>query len=353
MFIETEHGSELGQLVDVNQFNTPINIDGFAQEQLISMLDMMVKIRLTEEIVGNAVEDNLVKTPCHLGIGQEAIPVGISLSMQKQDYVFGGHRSHSQYLSLGGDVNKLVAEIFGKVTGASSGMGGSMHLYAAEHGFHGSVPIVGATIPIAVGAAIAAKMDGKSAIAVCYFGDGACEEGVLHESLNLASSMDLPVLFVCENNLYSSHLDIRLRQPSDKVARFAEAHRIQNISIDGNDVAEVARQSSTLIKDMRENPRPAFIEAVTYRWRGHVGPDENIDVGVRRSRSELEAWKLRDPVKRLKEALINETDFTEADYEALHDKVHHEVEQALQLAIDADYPNETNLMDMVYKEETA
>ena len=200
-------------------------------------------------------------------------------------------------------------------------MGGSMHLYAPEVGFKGSVPIVAATVPIAVGAALAAKKDGNGAVAVSYFGDGAVEEGAVHESLNLASHMKLPVLFVCENNLYASHMDIAQRQPSDRTARFADAAGINALVIDGNDITGVATAAGQLIGAARRGEGPGYLETVTYRWRGHVGPDENIDVGLRRSRSELEAWKQRDPVSRLTAAMTERGDITDTEIEHLRNTI--------------------------------
>lgn len=344
----TQH--RLGELVNVHRFNEPLDLHETDIKILFNMLRSMATIRIVEEKIADAIEQGFVKTPCHLGIGQEATPVGISIHLNKNDYVFGTHRSHSHVLAMGGRVYELIAEVFGKADGAAKGMGGSMHLYAGEVGFRGSVPIVGGTIPIAVGAAMAAKMDKNNAISVCYFGDGACEEGVLHESLNLASAYNLPVLFVCENNLYSSHLDINIRQPSDSVARFAEAHCIEAVKIDGNDVVGVAKASGELINKIRDEGRPCFIEAVTYRWRGHVGPDENVDVGVRRSREELEAWKKRDPIKRLVQAMINKGMLTQSNYLELTDDINQTVTAAINKAKKAAYPKNEALINLVYKD---
>ena len=222
-----------------------------------------------------------------------------------------------------------------------------MHLYAPEVGFHGSVPIVGATISVAVGAALAARLDGSRAVSVCYFGDGACEEGTLHESLNLASIMKLPVIFVCENNLYSSHLDIKLRQPFDSVARFAKAHGVAFETVDGNDVAAVARASHKLIEMARSGHGPAFLEAVTYRWRGHVGPAEDIDVGVRRKQEDIDAWKMRDPIARLQQAIAKRGDET-FDMQTIEAGVRRQVESAIAAAREADWPPQSATMDLVY-----
>lgn len=293
----------LGDLAKSQCFHQPINLSARSLEWAQSVLRDMLLIRKVEEEIASLYINGDIKTPIHLAIGQEAVAVGVSCNLNNSDRVFSGHRSHAHYIALGAPVDKLMSELMGKATGASAGMGGSMHLFAPEVGFHGSVPIVGATIPIAVGAGMACSMDKSKSVAVCYFGDGACEEGVLHESLNLAKVMNLPVLFVCENNLYSSHLDINLRQPSDSVARFADAHLVPAKVVDGNDVVAVADASAELIANARDGNGPGFLEAVTFRWRGHVGPEEDVDVGVQRSITELTEWKKRDPIGRLTDSL--------------------------------------------------
>ncbi|SVD41419.1 uncharacterized protein METZ01_LOCUS394273, partial [marine metagenome] len=265
----------LDGLGDPNLFHDPIDISEFPVDYYVDALERMKLIRKAEEILGENVENGNIKCPCHLSIGQEAIPVGISKFLTKDDYVFGNHRSHGHYLSLTDDVHSLFAETLGKVTGSSKGMGGSMHVIAKEKGFHGSVPIVSGTIPISVGAGLTSKIKNEDTISVSYFGDGTVEEGTFHESLNLASFYNLPVLFVCENNLFSSHMHINERQPFDSVARFANPHRITNVTIDGNDLNEVFNVAEEAISKLRNGEGPFFLEAVTYRWRGHVGPNEN------------------------------------------------------------------------------
>lgn len=338
----------LGALADPRRYKERIELRNEPTEKLLGMLEGMLRIRFSEECVAELIESGEAKAPCHLGIGQEAVAVGVSDALRPSDRVYGGHRSHSHYLALGGDLNAMMAEILGRVTGASRGMGGSMHLYGPDVGFHGSVPIVGATIPVAVGAALAAKMDGRGDVAVAYFGDGACEEGVVHESLNLASVMNLPVIFVCENNLYSSHLDISLRQPFDSVGRFADVHRVERAVLDGNDVGTVASETHRLVERAREGGGPAFIEAVTFRWRGHVGPKEDIDVGVRRSPEELKAWKERDPVRRLVESLKADRNVTNAQVSDIEAAVREAVKQAVEFARSSPYPDEPALLDLVY-----
>ncbi len=338
----------LGALSDPREFVDPLNIEGLDADVLLAQFELMLTIRKVEQALGKLVEDGHVVCPVHLAIGQEAVPVGISHHLTPADRVFGGHRSHGHYLAMGGDIYQLFAEVLGKADGCSRGMGGSMHLFAPEVGFWGSVPIVGATIPIAVGAALAATRDGSGAVAVSYFGDGAAEEGVLHESLNLAAHMKLPVLFVCENNLYASHMDISQRQPTDAISRFADAHSVPRALVDGNDVVAVSRAAEELIGKARDGGGPGFIEAVTYRWCGHVGPDENIDVGVRRSAEELAAWKGRDPAARLGQAMVQQGDLTveaAADMDVAIGKM---VVDAAQRALGADYPETRALLDYVY-----
>ena len=292
----------LGDLDNPRCYTQALDAHGYDPKILRSQLSMMVLIRLAEERVGDAISSELVHCPCHLGVGQEAIAVGVSQNLRSSDFVFGGHRSHSHYLAQGGSLYSLFAEILGKDSGSSKGMGGSMHLYDAHHGFHGSVPIVAATIPLAAGAALAAQKKGSDAVAVAYFGDGATEEGSFHETLNFASNYKLPILFVCENNLFSSHLHIDLRQPHRSSARFAGANRLEWEIVDGNDVLEVQRQAGRLVDRARRQKGPGFLEAVTYRWKGHVGPREDLDVGVKRQESLLQ-WKARDPIKRLAEGM--------------------------------------------------
>lgn len=344
----TDPTMSLGTLADPREHTDPIDLRNEPTAALVDYYAAMTRIRLAEQSVAELVLAGEVKCPCHLGIGQEAIAVGVSAALRTSDRVYGGHRSHAHYLALGGSMDAMMAEIMGKRTGASRGMGGSMHLYGPEVGFHGSVPIVGATIPIAAGAALAARMDGRGDVAVAYFGDGACEEGVFHETLNMAAIMKLPILFVCENNLYSSHLDIAQRQLFDSVARFARAAGIATEVVDGNDVVAVADSAARLIGAARSAPSAVFLEAVTFRWRGHVGPHEDIDVGVRRSTGQLDAWKMRDPIGRLRSALIAQRQVAPRDFDRIDDDAQAEIESAVNAARAAEYPDEEALLGFVY-----
>ena len=280
----------LNDLSNPKKFNDPIYCEEFEFEKYFIHLKNLVKIRLVENKIAYHKKNGDIKGPVHLGAGQEAIAIGVAENLKKGDKVFGAHRSHAHILSLGSDIKKLFAEILGKETGHSKGMGGSMHLQDKEKGFYGSVPIVSGTIPIAVGAALASKLKCEKNIAVAYFGDGAVEEGVFHESLNLAKVLDCPIIFVCENNLFSSHMHISKRQPYSSQSRFAISHGIPYRTIDGNNIKECLKTSSELINISRDNSTPTFIEAVTFRLYGHVDWREDIDVGVNRSKKELDLW---------------------------------------------------------------
>lgn len=264
-------------------FKDPINIDSNLNDDLVDYLRKMILIRFVEDFLAIKKRDGFIGGPIHLSAGQEAIAVGVSSNLSIADKVFSTHRSHAHLLALNGSVYGLFAEVLGKNTGLSKGMGGSMHLINHSVGFYGSVPIVGGTIALAVGAGLSEKLLMKNGIGLAYFGDGAAEEGVFHESLNLASKLKVPVIFVVENNLFASHLHISQRQPCNSVSRFAAAHNINYHIVDGNDILSVKNASKILVNNARLNCLPGLLEAVTFRRYGHVDWREDIDVGVNRS----------------------------------------------------------------------
>ena len=257
-------------LVNPKKFQQPILLKGNSLRELKKFLETMITIRKTEQKLALAREKGLVRGPVHLGVGQEAISVGISKNLKKTDKVFGNHRSHSHLLSLNPNFYKLFAEILGKKTGFSKGMGGSMHLYDKANGFYGSTPIVAGTVSLAVGAAMAAKKSKFKSISVSYLGDGAIEEGVVHECFNLAKMLKLPILFVIENNLFASHMHISNRQPSEFTSRFSEANHIPYKLLDGNNVVAVHENSKKIINKIRNGNGPSILELITFRWYGHV-----------------------------------------------------------------------------------
>ena len=225
-----------------------------------------------------------------------------------------------------------------------------MHLYDQPNGFYGSVPIVAGTVPLAVGAAIAAKMQKTDDIAVAYIGDGAVEEGVVHESFNLAKIQNAPALFVIENNLFASHMHISSRQPSDMVSRFAIANDIPHKLVDGNDVVAVTKASKELIDDMRLGKGPALIELVTYRWYGHVDWRDDVDVGVERSLDDIENWKARDPILRLSKSMIKAKMWTKEKETLLSNNIDKEIQIAWEMAMSDPYPSSDSTLKYVFSQ---
>jgi len=308
------------------------------------ILKRMIVIRETEEWIAKKIEEGKVKCPCHLADGQEAAPSVLAEFLSNEDRIYGTHRSHNQYLAITDDIEGLLAETLGKFTGCSKGMGGSQHLIFEEKGFGGSVPIVGGSIPIACGAALAMKMKNTDNVAVPFFGDGATEEGTFHESLNIAASMQLPICFVCENNLFASHLHICERQPEKSLCRFAKAHCIKHVQVDGNDVASLYPVFKEVIEEIRKTKNPYFVEVMTYRWKGHVGYREDLDVGVKR-KEDLMIWKTeKDPIRRL--LLLDEN--LNKVYNQMLLETKERIEKAWLEAEAADYADEKFLLECVY-----
>ena len=313
---------------------------------LHGMYVSMLRIRLFEERAAELVDAGEIKTPCHLYIGQEAIAVGVCAALERDDYVWGGHRSHGHYLAKGGDLRAMMAELHGKATGCSKGRGGSMHLVAPEVGILGTVPLVAATIPMAVGAALATQLRRDARVSVSFFGDGATEEGHFHESLNIASVYRLPVLFVCENNLYSSHMQLLERRACDNIDRAGEAHGLPGVRVDGNDVVAVYRAAVVAVDRARRGEGPALLECRTYRWRGHVGASWDMDVGVKR-RDEFKDWLSKDPIARAGQQL-RALGAEELELDRVVHHVRREVDEAVTFARESPYPAVSGLLEHVY-----
>jgi TPP-dependent pyruvate/acetoin dehydrogenase alpha subunit len=313
---------------------------------LSALFRSMTRIRVAEETIAGLLDKNEIRCPTHLYTGQEAIAAGVCAALQRDDYIFGGHRSHGHYLAKGGDLRALMAELYGKSTGCSRGRGGSMHLFAREVGLLGTVPLVAATIPIAVGSALASKLRGDSRVSVAFFGDGATEEGHFHEAVNLAGLYRLPVIFVCENNLYSSHMHIRERRVKDNISQAGDAHGIPGRRLDGNDVGVVYRSAVDAVQCARDGRGPTLLEYRTYRWRGHVGSAMDVDVGVKR-KDELQDWLPKDPVARTRADLLGrgvpERELAEIEREARA-----EIEDAIRFARTSAYPSPDELLVHVF-----
>lgn len=315
-------------------------------DELIAMYRMMLRIRRFEEKAAELVEAKEIRTPCHLYIGQEAIATGVCAALRCDDLIWGGHRSHGHYLAKGGDLRAMMAELYGKAAGCSRGRGGSMHLVAPEVGVPGTVPLVAATIPLAVGAGLAFKLRRESRVSVAFFGDGAAEEGHFHESLNLASLYRLPVLFICENNLYASHMHLLQRRAQDNIHKAGEAHGLPAECLDGNDVQVAHGAARRAVSRARNEEGPTLLEFRTYRWRGHVGPSWDMDVGVKR-KDELKQWLEKDPIARARQ-ILSEAGMSAEALECIGREVADEVEGAVRFARQAPYPDEGDLLAHVY-----
>jgi len=253
----------------------------------------LYRIRRVEDEIARVYPTDRIQSPIHLSVGQEAVSVGVCEALGPEDVVFGTYRSHALYLAKGGNLNRMIAELYGKATGCAGGKGGSMHLIDRAHGVMGTSAVVGTTIPLSVGYAYALRMRRPDAIVASFFGDGAVDEGVFHESLSFAALKRLPVLFVCENNGYAIHSPVRQRQPLDNIAARAGVYGIPAASVPGSDPADVCDATRAAVTHIRAGGGPRFIECLTYRWKQHVGPDDDVTAGYR-PRAEAEPWFTRD-----------------------------------------------------------
>ncbi len=300
----------------------------------LDLLTSMKRIRAVEERIALRYGEQKMRCPTHLSIGQEAVAAGVCAALTAADLAVSGHRAHAHYLAKGGSMRALVAELYGKVDGCCRGKGGSMHLTDRAAGFVGSTAIVGGTIPVGVGLALALKQQRSDAVSVVFLGDAATETGVFYESVNFAVLKTLPVLFVCENNLYSVYSPLSVRQPPGReIHRVAQALGLSAQSGDGNDALAVAGLASGAVSAIRNGAGPQFLEFSTYRWREHCGPNYDNDIGYR-TEAEFEAWRACDPIPKL-EALLDAVRI-----ETLNAKVEQEVDDAFAFAEMSAFPPE-------------
>lgn len=302
------------------------------------------RARRVEEESARVYPSDKIKSPVHLAIGEESIAVAVCEALRPEDIIFGTYRSHAYYLAKGGDMKAMVAELYGKSTGCAKGKGGSMHIVDVAHGIMGASAVVGTPLPNAVGYAYALKIQKKPGIVVCFFGDGATEEGVFHESLNFAALKGVPIIFICENNGYAIHTHISKRQkmPDNLVERARgygmPAERIQD------DIFEVYNKVNVAAEALRAGkPGPYFFECMTYRWKEHVGPNEDYQLGYR-TLEEAEPWMKNDQLKRLAGMIAPEArQRIEAEVEA-------EIKEAFDFAESSPFPVEAELYTDVFKE---
>lgn len=318
-----------------------------SKAQLMSLYTTMVKIRLFEERVQDLYSRGLVPGLAHLYIGQEGVAAGVCANLLPGDYITSTHRGHGHVIAKGADLRYMMAELFGKATGYCKGKGGSMHIADIEMGILGANGIAGGGIPIAVGAALSSKMRRSGQVTVCFFGDGASNNGVFHEGLNLASVHKLPVVFVCENNFYGISVSQRQHQAIEDVSIRAIAYGMPGATVDGNDVLEVFEASAKAIQRARAGEGPTLLECKTYRWRGHHEGDPNQ--GRRyRTMEEIKAWMEKCPIRRLEEKILKGRVASKKTLEEVWDEVNREIDAAVQFATESPFPPPDAIYENVY-----
>ena len=299
-------------------------------------------IRAVEELIIKHYDDNEMKTPMHMSMGEEAICAGVCTALGKHSLTFGTYRSHGLYLAVTEETDKFFAEMYGKVTGVLKGKGGSMHLSSPQDGLMGVSAVVGSTLPLAVGAAFANVYLKKKQITAVFFGDGAVDEGVFWESLNIASLKGLPVLFVCEDNGYAVHTPPSQRRGYKSLVNIIKQYNISVFDSDTTDAEEIYKLSAKAIDSIQRKHRPAFLNLKYYRYLEHVGVHEDFDAGYR-TRSEFLSWQKKDPVKLLRNKLLV-IGIKEMDIEKLEKRLEKQVEQSLRKAMQDPFPKSSELL---------
>lgn len=321
-----------------------------SSEIKIELLRRMKFIRAVEETIAHKYTEQKMRCPTHLCSGQEAVSAAAGLALNNDDFAVSTHRAHGHYLGKGGNLKKMLAEIYGKSTGCSRGKGGSMHLIDKSVGFMGSTAIVGGTIPVGVGLALSFKLKKTNQISCVFLGDGSTEEGVFYESVNFAILKKLPIIFICENNLYSVYSPLKVRQPPErKIYKMVEAFGIESDYGNGNNAIEVFEKISSASEKIKSGKGPFFFEFSTYRWREHCGPNFDNDIGYR-TETEYQLWKYKDPVILLEKELLNNSLISSKEILSMDNSLQKEVKTAFEFAEDSPFPDNNELFKHVYCE---
>ena len=326
--------------------NRPFAIRTYTPDQLREALKRMYLIRRFEEGAEDSYTRGLIHGTMHLSIGQEASAMATCMELTDSDKITSTHRGHGHCIAKGADVGRMFAEFFGKETGYCHGRGGSMHIADVKTGNLGANGIVGGGLPIAVGAALSAKRLGKPDVTVCFFGDGANNEGAFHESLNMASVWKLPVIFVCENNQYGMSTSIKRSTAVARISDRAVAYAMPGVTVDGNDFSAVAEAVHNAVVRARAGEGPSLVENLTYRWRGHSKSDRNRY----RSKEEIESWMKRDPIARFQAELIAHGVLDQAGADAIAAAAVTDMEAGIEFAKASPAPNVSEVTRYVYAE---
>ena len=323
----------------------PILAKKVDHELLLNAYRKMLELRLFELKVQELYRNARLPGFVHLYVGEEAVAVGVCMNLVDKDLVFSTHRGHGHALAKGVPADVVLAELWGKVTGSSGGRGGSMHMYAPEWGFMGTNGIVGAPIPLATGGALSAKLRQNGQVVVSFFGEGAVNSGSFHEAVNMGTVWDLPVVYVCENNLYATEMAFSRATKNTSVARRAESYGLPGIEVDGQDVLGVHRVAKIAIDRARAGGGPTLIECKTYRYVGHHEGDPGTDY---RTREEVQHWKEQDPVKRARQLLIESAVADESELKAVDHEVERLIDQAVEFAEKSPEPSPDSVDEHVF-----
>jgi len=314
------------------------------KQDKIDIFREMVLMRKFEEKAQEMYEAQKVRGFLHLYIGQEAVASGFTWPIEPQDYVLGAYREHGQALARCADPRMIMAELFGKRDGISGGKGGSMHLFSKDRRFLGGTAIVGGGLPIALGDGFAINYREENAICLCFFGDGAINEGSFHESLNLASLWNLPILFICENNQYGMGTAVERASAVPNLFRRAQCYGMEVETVDGMDILSVVELAERCVRSVRTERRPIFVEAITYRYRGH----SIADPGQYRTREEIEEWRRRDPIALFANVLISEGTLSRDDIAKINAEADRIIKEAVDFAEASKFPSREALWQHVY-----
>jgi TPP-dependent pyruvate/acetoin dehydrogenase alpha subunit len=319
------------------------------KELLLDLYHTMVRIRLFEEQVRDLALKSEIPGFVHVSIGEEASATGVCAALRHSDRITSTHRGHGHLIAKGGRLDRMMAELFGKRTGYCKGKGGSMHIVDFSLGILGANGIVGAGLPIATGSALASVVAGRDDVSVCFFGDGASNEGTFHESLNLAAVWKLPVVFVCENNGFGEFTPAQTVTSVRDIAQRAQAYGIPGLIVNGNDVVEVYRYACEAAARARAGEGPTLLECKTYRWEGHVvGEQAFLGANAYREQAEIDAWKLRCPLIRFQKFAADSGRISAAELKKIEDETAAELEAAVAFARESPLPDPAEVTEDLY-----